>query len=215
MTIQIAASLLASDLTRLADEIGLLEKAGVDALHLDVMDGHFVPNLTFGLPVIEQIRKKTKLTLDAHLMISNPDSYIDEYAKVGCDWISVHVEVCPHLNRTLGRIRELKKKAGVAINPGTPLSSLDACLNDLDYILVMSVNPGFGGQGFIPSALDKVKELKKKLAGTSILIEMDGGIKEHNIGEISAAGVDVAVVGTGLFQSKDYGAMVKTLKGKT
>ncbi len=211
-SIQIAPSLLASDLSRLADEIKALEKAGADLLHLDIMDGHFVPNITFGFPVIESIRKVTKLPLDAHLMIEKADTYVESFAKVGCNWVSVHVEACPHLNRTLGRIRELGMKAGVAINPGTLLSTLDAVLDDVDYVLVMSVNPGFGGQKYIASAADRVKELKKKIGTRKVRIEIDGGIKKDNIAEVVRAGAEILVIGTGLFSFKDYKEGMKTLR---
>lgn len=177
------------------------------------MDGHFVPNITFGPPVIEKLRPLTKLPFDAHLMIENADRYLEDFQKAGCDWVSVHVEACPHLHRTLARIRELGMKAGVAINPGTSLAALDSVLGDLDYILVMSVNPGFGGQGFIPNSLERVKLLRKQV-GSNVLIEIDGGIKEHNIGDVHRAGADVIVVGTGLFSAKDYAERVKSLKAK-
>jgi ribulose-phosphate 3-epimerase len=212
--IQIAPSLLASDLARLGEEVRALEKAGADLLHFDVMDGHFVPNITFGLPVIESVRKCTELPFDAHLMIENADRYLEDFQRAGCNWLSVHVEACPHLNRTLNRIRELGMKAGVAINPGTSLSSLDAVLEDADYILVMSVNPGFGGQKFVPSSLDRIRELKKKLEQRKFKtkIEIDGGIKDHNIGSVVGAGAEIIVVGTGLFASKDYASAIELLR---
>ena len=207
----IAPSLLAADLTRLGEEVRAVEAAGVDLLHFDVMDGHFVPNLTFGFPVIEALRKLTKLPIDAHLMIQNADAYLERFAQSGCNWLSVHVEACPHLHRTLSRIRELGMKAGVAINPGTPLSSLDAVLGDVDFILVMSVNPGFGGQKFIDGSWDRVRELKRK--APHVQIEIDGGIKESNAGTARAAGAEVLVVGTGLFGTPDYAQTVKNIRG--
>lgn len=207
----IAPSLLAADLTRLGEEVRAVEAAGVDLLHFDVMDGHFVPNLTFGFPVIEALRKLTKLPIDAHLMIQNADAYLERFAQSGCNWLSVHVEACPHLHRTLSRIRELGMKAGVAINPGTPLSSLDAVLGDVDFILVMSVNPGFGGQKFIEGSWDRVRELKRK--APHVQIEIDGGIKESNAGTARAAGAEVLVVGTGLFGTPDYAQTVKNIRG--
>lgn len=214
MTVQIAPSLLAADLSRLGEEIKALEAAGADVLHFDVMDGHFVPNITFGLPVIQSVRKLSKLPFDAHLMISNADAFLEDFKKAGCDWLSVHVEACPHLNRTLSQIRKLGMKAGVAINPGTSLQALDACLDDIDYVLVMSVNPGFGGQSFIENAFDRVKILKTMLKGRNVKIQIDGGIKEHNIGDAAKAGAEIMVVGTGLLAAKDYAAQIKLLRSR-
>lgn len=211
--VQIAPSLLAADLSRLGEEVKALDKAGADVLHFDVMDGHFVPNITFGLPVIKSVRKLTKLPFDAHLMISNADAFLDAFKDAGCDWLSVHVEACPHLNRTLSRIRELGMKAGVALNPGTPVSSIDAVLNEVDYILIMSVNPGFGGQSFIHSALEKVRTLKQKLGNKGPAIQIDGGIKAANAKSVITAGAEILVVGTGLLASKDYATAIQELRG--
>lgn len=204
--------MLASDLSRLNDEIKALEKGGADVLHFDVMDGHFVPNITFGFPVIESARKATKLPFDAHLMIADADKFLDEFKRVGCDWLSVHVEACPHIHRTLQRIKELGMKPGVAINPGTSLAMLDGVLDFAEYILIMSVNPGFGGQKFIPNAFDRVRELKNKIGNRKVQIQIDGGIKKENIGEAVKAGVDILVIGTGLFASKDYSAAIPSLR---
>lgn len=211
-SIQIAPSMLASDLSRIGEEIRNLEKAGADVLHFDIMDGHFVPNITFGFPVLESLRPLTKLPFDAHLMISDADAYLDEFKRVGCDWVSVHIEACPHIHRTLHRIRELGMKAGVAINPGTSLSALDSVLDNADYILIMSVNPGFGGQKFIATAFDRVKELKKKIGIRKVQIQIDGGIKKENIGEAVRAGCEILVVGTGLFSVKDYQKSISELR---
>jgi len=211
---KIAPSLLASDLSNLKEEVQCLEKAGADLLHFDVMDGHFVPNLTFGAPVIEWVRKHTQLTIDAHLMVENADQYLEDFSKAGCNWLSVHIEACPHIQRTLTRIRELGMKAGVAINPGTSLFSLESAIQYCDFILVMSVNPGFGGQKFIPAMLDRVREIKKNLKLEGPLIQMDGGIKVENIFEVAQAGVDIAVVGTGLFCEKDYPSQINKLRNK-
>lgn len=209
--ILVAPSILAADLSRLGEEVRAVEAAGADILHFDVMDGHFVPNISFGFPVIEALRKLSKLPIDAHLMIQNADAYLERFAQAGCNWLSVHVEACPHLHRTLSRIKELGMRAGVAINPGTPLSSLDAVLDAMDFALIMSVNPGFGGQKFIDGTWDRIRTLKKK--APHVQIEIDGGIKESNAGEAAAAGAEVLVVGTGLFGTPDYAATVKKIKG--
>lgn len=211
-SVQIAPSILACDLSRLAEEIAAVEKAGADVLHFDIMDGHFVPNLTFGFPVIESIRKKTKLPIDAHLMIENADKYLEEFQRVGCNWLSVHIEACPHIHRTLSQIKKLGMKPGVAINPGTSLSQLDGILDDAEYILIMSVNPGFGGQKFIAQSFERVRELKSKIGSRKIEIQIDGGIKLENISEAAKAGAEIMVVGTGLFASSDYSKTIPALK---
>ncbi|MBF0492111.1 MAG: ribulose-phosphate 3-epimerase [Deltaproteobacteria bacterium] len=212
----IAASILSADFSRLKDEIQAVESAGADWLHMDIMDGHFVPNITFGPPVLEKLKKISTKPFDVHLMIQNADCYLESFVKAGADLISVQVEACPHLHRTLGQIKKLGAKAAAVLNPHTPLSCLEYVLADLDMVLLMSVNPGFGGQSFIPSALEKAKKLKawreeKKL---NFLIEMDGGIKTQNIAEISKAGVDVFVVGSGIFETANYSATISELKKK-
>jgi ribulose-phosphate 3-epimerase len=208
--ILIAPSLLAADLSRLAEEVTAAEKAGADLLHFDVMDGSFVPNISFGFPVIESLRKLTRLPIDAHLMIQNADAYLEKFAASGCNWLSVHVEACPHLHRTLTRIKELGMRPGVAINPGTALSSLDAVLGVCEFVLVMSVNPGFGGQSFIPDSLERVKALKQR--APHLQIEIDGGIKVDNAKAVIDAGAEVLVVGTGLFGTPDYTKTVQRLR---
>ena len=173
--VMIAPSILSADFGRLAAEIQAVEEAGADVIHVDVMDGHFVPNITIGPPVVAGIRTTTNLPLDVHLMIANPDQYLENFADAGADWITVHVETCPHLHRTIGRIKELGKKAGAVLNPATSLSTLDFILDDLDLVMLMSVNPGFGGQSFIPSSLDKIRQLRSMIEerNLSVGIEVD------------------------------------------
>lgn len=212
----IAPSILSANFVKLADEIKAVEDAGADWLHVDVMDGHFVPNLTIGPPVIEKIKKVAGLPLDVHLMITNPDDTYQDYIKAGADYLTVHVEACPNISDTLQRIREQGIQSAVTLKPSTPLEAIIPALPFADMVLVMSVNPGFGGQDFIPSALDKARELvrlrdKKKL---SYLLEMDGGIKMENIAEVSKAGVDVFVVGSGIFKKPDYREIIEKLKSQ-
>jgi ribulose-phosphate 3-epimerase len=210
--IQIAPSLLAADLSRLGEEVKALDAAGADVFHFDIMDGQFVPNISFGFPVIASVRKLTRLPFNAHLMIADADRYIDAFAEVGCNAISVHIEACPHINRTLSHIRQLGMQAGVAINPGTALETLSAVLDDIDHVLVMSVNPGFGGQSFIPRSLDRLQELRRKLGNRAVTIEIDGGIKADNIGSVVAAGAQRLIIGTGLLGAKDYPAAIRKLR---
>jgi ribulose-phosphate 3-epimerase len=198
---EIAPSILSADFTRLAEEITSVKNGGAKILHVDVMDGHFVPNITIGLPVVRSIRKATDLTIDTHLMIAEPGRYAVEFVKAGADMVSVHVEADPHLQRTLTAVRDAGAKAGVAINPATPIEALTEALPYSDFILLMSVNPGFGGQKFIPTMLDKLRRLKEMivLRGLSTLIEIDGGVDADNIAEIAAAGVNIAVAGSAVF----------------
>ena len=201
--VRIAPSILSSDFAHLADEIAAVEQAGADLLHVDVMDGHFVPNLTIGPPIVESIRKVTSLPLDCHLMVTNPDDFIDEFAQAGANYITVHVETCPHLHRTIQFIKEKGLKAGVTLNPATSLVTIEAILPDVDLVLIMSVNPGFGGQRFIPGVLDKIRRARSMIdaTGRPILLEVDGGVKVDNAGAIAAAGADILVAGSAIFEA--------------
>ncbi|MBI5636345.1 MAG: ribulose-phosphate 3-epimerase [Nitrospinae bacterium] len=210
----IAPSILSADFARLGEEIKAVENAGADWLHLDIMDGHFVPNITVGPPVVASIRKVTKLTLDVHLMIENADAYIPEFAKAGADVITVHQEACRHLHRTIHLIKSLGKQAGVVINPATPVHTLKDIIADVDLVLIMSVNPGFGGQSFIPGALRKIAETRKLLKehGSGAEVEVDGGVGRNNVRDIIQAGASVLVAGNAIFKSGDYTAAIKALK---
>jgi ribulose-phosphate 3-epimerase len=198
---EIAPSILSADFTRLADEIAAVRDGGATILHVDVMDGHFVPNITIGLPVVRSIRKETELTLDTHLMIAEPGRYAVEFVKAGADMVSVHVEADHHLQRTLVAIREAGGKAGVAINPATPLVMLEEALPYSDFVLLMSVNPGFGGQKFIPTSLDKLRRLRRMIEDRelSVRVEIDGGIDENNIADIVGAGAEIIVAGSAVY----------------
>jgi ribulose-phosphate 3-epimerase len=214
--IDIAPSILSADFAQLSGEIQRIEHSGADILHLDVMDGHFVPNITIGLPVVASIRKITHLPLDAHLMIENPERFLDDFIKAGVDWLSVHVEADVHLNRTMNYLRSNGVKAGVAINPGTSLSLLEEILPIADYILVMTVNPGFGGQKFIPSMLKKIKQLRETIVsnGYRTRIEVDGGIGPDNLQDVLTAGAEIIVAGSAIFGSqKDASEAVREMKG--
>ena len=212
MQLKIAPSILSADFGRLADEVRAI--ASADYVHVDVMDGHFVPNLTIGPVVIEAVKRATALPLDVHLMIEDAERWVGAYAKAGADIIGVHVEAAPHLHRTIGQIRELGKRACVVLNPATPLTSIEYVLGDVQQVLIMSVNPGFGGQSFIPSQLDKIRALRRMILdrGLSIDIEVDGGIKVDNVAAVVDAGANVIVSGSGVFGTKDYAATIAELR---
>lgn len=212
--LRIAPSILSADFARLAEEVARVEAAGADLLHIDVMDGHFVPNLTVGPPIVEALRKVTKLPLDVHLMMTNPDAFIPEFAAAGADYLTVHVEACPHLHRTVQSIKERGVKAGVTLNPATPLSTIEEILTDADLLLVMSVNPGFGGQHFIPAVLDKIARARQLIdrTGSAALLEVDGGVKVANAAGIIQAGADILVSGSAIFSSSDYGKTIQALR---
>jgi ribulose-phosphate 3-epimerase len=214
MDYYIAPSLLSADFGRLAEEIQAVEKAGADLLHVDVMDGRFVPNLTIGPPVVAAIKRCATLPLDVHLMIVEPEKYLDAFAEAGADVITVHAEATPHLQRAVARIRELGKKAGVALNPSTSLSAIEWILSDVDMVLLMTVNPGFGGQAFLPGMLGKIELLRSQLSRTSLPvdIQVDGGIKADNVGEVVRAGANVIVSGSGIFGTKDYARTIARMK---
>lgn len=200
---------------RLAEDIARVEAAGADWLHLDIMDGHFVPNLTFGPPIVAAIRKITKLPLDVHLMVTNPSSLIDDFAAAGADWLTVHGETEPHLHRLITRIRELGVRPAIALNPASPIHSLDEILPEVDMVLIMSVNPGFGGQKFIPSSIDKIWRLKKQINGLNreVLIEVDGGINAVTSPLVRKAGADVLVAGSAVFGSDNLTEAIRQIRG--
>ncbi|HEY4567335.1 ribulose-phosphate 3-epimerase [Planococcaceae bacterium Storch 2/2-2] len=212
--IKIAPSILSADFAKLGEEIKEVERAGADWIHVDVMDGHFVPNITIGPLVVDAIRPVTDLPLDVHLMIENADDYVEQFAKMGADYITVHVEACPHLHRTIQTIRQAGAKPGVVLNPHTPVSAIEPILEEIDLVLFMTVNPGFGGQQFIPSVLNKVKELKAIVdeRGLSLDIEIDGGINEETIVDAVEAGANVFVAGSAIFGKEDREEALQAIK---
>ncbi len=212
--VKIAPSILSANFLSLGEEIKAAENAGADMLHIDIMDGHFVPNITIGPAIVEAVRTITTLPLDVHLMIEKPDTYLKDFIKAGADYLTVHYEASTHLHRTVQQIKENGVKAGVSLNPATPVGSLKDILPDIDLVLLMSVNPGFGGQEFIPQVLDKIKTLKTMIRdkGVTPLIEIDGGVKPGNISDIVAAGADILVMGSAFFNAEDYTTVVRTFR---
>ncbi len=212
--IKIAPSILSADFSRLKDEIQAVEAAGADWLHVDVMDGHFVPNITIGPVVVEWVRKVTNIPVDVHLMITDPDQYAPEFIKAGADWVSIHPDTCADPNLSLKKIRQLGAKASVVVNPDVPLARVEGCFADADMVLIMSVFPGFGGQAFIPDILPKLTELRKVIdeRRLPLLVEVDGGIKVDNIDRVVRAGAQVIVSGSGIFKTPDYAATIREMR---
>jgi ribulose-phosphate 3-epimerase len=215
--IEIAPSILSADFARLGEQIATVEKAGASILHVDVMDGRFVPNITIGLPVVKAISRATRLPIDAHLMIVEPGRYAEQFVKAGAQMVSIHIEADPHAHRTLSGIRQAGALAGLAINPATPLSAVDEAIKFADYVLIMSVNPGFGGQEFIPESLDKVRRLRKMIdeRGLKTRVEIDGGINSENIAEVTGAGAEIIVSGSAIFGAKDPAVALRELREAT
>jgi ribulose-phosphate 3-epimerase len=216
-SLKIAPSILSADFSRLKDEIQAVEAAGADWLHVDVMDGHFVPNITIGPVVVEWVRKVTKIPIDVHLMITDPDKYAPEFIKAGADWISVHPDTCPNPNATLNKIRDLGAKSSIAVNPDVPLKKVEGCFSDIDMVLMMTVFPGFGGQAFIPAVLPKIEEVRKRIdqSRSAILVEVDGGIKTDNIDRVCRAGGEVIVSGSGIFKTPNYTDTIRRMREAT
>lgn len=212
--IKIAPSILSSDFSRLKDEIQAVEGAGADWLHVDVMDGHYVPNITIGPVVVESVRKATRLPLDVHLMITDPDKYAPEFVKAGADWISIHPETCKNLKASFKKIRELGAKASIAVNPDVPLERVEPYFPEIDMVLMMTVFPGFAGQAFIEDVLTKIEKVRRVVEQRklSILIEADGGIKADNIGRVVQAGAEVIVSGSGIFKTPDYAETIRRMR---
>ena len=213
-SLMIAPSILSADFTRLGDEIRAVEAAGADVIHVDVMDGHFVPNITIGPLVVRAVRAVTDLPVDVHLMITDPDRYLKDFIDAGADWVTVHVEACVHLHRTLACIKDLGRKAGAVLNPATSLATLEYVLAEVDLVMLMSVNPGFGGQSFIPSAIDKIRRLRQMLDAVNpgAGIEVDGGIGPATIGAVAEAGANIFVAGSAIYGQAEYGPVIRDLR---
>ena len=213
-SLMIAPSILSADFTRLGDEIRAVEAAGADVIHVDVMDGHFVPNITIGPLVVRAVRAVTDLPVDVHLMITDPDRYLKDFIDAGADWVTVHVEACVHLHRTLACIKDLGRKAGAVLNPATSLTTLEYVLAEVDLVMLMSVNPGFGGQSFIPSAIDKIRRLRQMLDAVNpgAGIEVDGGIGPATIGAVAEAGANIFVAGSAIYGQAEYGPVIRDLR---
>ena len=213
-SLKIAPSILSADFTRLGDEIRAVEAAGADVIHVDVMDGHFVPNITIGPLVVRAVRAVTDLPVDVHLMITDPDRYLKDFIDAGADWVTVHVEACVHLHRTLACIKDLGRKAGAVLNPATSLTTLENVLAEVDLVMLMSVNPGFGGQSFIPSAIDKIRRLRQMLDAVNpgAGIEVDGGIGPATIGAVAEAGANIFVAGSAIYGQAEYGPVIRDLR---
>jgi ribulose-phosphate 3-epimerase len=214
MNVKIAPSILSADFGRLAEEVRAVDAAGADYIHVDVMDGRFVPNITIGPVVVAAVRKATKLPLDVHLMIDDPDRYVEDFARAGADLIGVHVEACRHLHRVLQQIRAAGKRASVTLNPHSGLETISYVLENVDQVLIMSVNPGFGGQSFIPNVLPKIRALRAEIdaRGLDVDIEVDGGIKTDNAAQVAAAGANVLVAGSAIFGHADYAAIIAAMR---
>jgi ribulose-phosphate 3-epimerase len=210
----LAPSILSADFSNIGQAVELAEKAGADLIHVDIMDGHFVPNLTLGPPLVAAVRKRTRLPIDVHLMVENPRAFVPSFHEAGADWISLHVEATAHLHKDITMIRELGRKAGVALNPGTPIETLREVLGSVDFVLLMSVDPGWGGQSFIPRCLDKIRSLKSWLRqeGLEAAVEVDGGIKLDNLEQAFRAGMDIAVAGSAIFEAPDPAGVIREMK---
>lgn len=212
--IKIAPSILSADFSRLGEEVKKVQSAGADLIHIDVMDGHFVPNITVGPLIVKALRKVTNLPLDVHLMISNPEKYIDEFGKAGAKILTVHVETCPHLHMIIHAVKKMGIEIGVSLNPATPLITLEHILEDLDMVLLMSVNPGWSGQDFIPQVIPKIKTLREMIdkCGYKVSIEVDGGVKVDNAHKVASAGADILVMGSAIFETKDYKETIRKVR---